>query len=66
MKDETDIQRHRQRLDQLDRAREKDAQSDIIVEFPRRLLIRSPDGHYWAVTANNSGVLVTTDMGTSL
>ena len=41
-------------------------QADVVVETPRRLMLRSPDGHYWALTVSNAGALGTVDMGTSL
>ncbi len=40
--------------------------SDAVIETPRRLMLRSPDGHYWALTVDNAGVLGTVDMGTAL
>jgi hypothetical protein len=40
--------------------------SDTVIETPRRLMLRSPDGHYWALTVSNAGVLGAVDMGTAL
>lgn len=39
---------------------------DVVVETPRRLLLRSPDGHYWAIAVTNAGALTATDVGTTL
>jgi hypothetical protein len=40
------------------------ADEDVRVDGGPRLLLRSPDGHYWSITVDNAGALVTTDVGT--
>lgn len=51
-------------LEQTDRSNQK-MDEDIIV-VTRRLILRSPDGHYWSVKVDNAGALGTTDLGTKL
>ena len=40
--------------------------SDAVIETPRRLMLRSPNGHYWALHVHDNGKIDTTDMGTEL
>jgi hypothetical protein len=39
---------------------------DVILGDGRRLILRSPNGHFWNVTVDNLGALTATDMGTTL
>ena len=41
------------------------ADEDVRVDGGRRLVLRSPDGHYWSITVDNAGALATTDIGTT-
>lgn len=61
-----DQDRLRQRQDETDRARARDAQADIVIEMPRRLFLRSEDGTYFAVSISNAGAVTTTNMGSKL
>lgn len=56
----------RGRLEDIRRDQQRANEEDIIVEHPRRLFLRSPNGHFWLLGVDNSGALTTTDMGTSL
>lgn len=38
----------------------------IIIDSNTLLAIKSADGHYWGLTVNNAGALITTDLGTTL
>lgn len=58
-----DTGRLRQRADQTDRERTRDLKSDVVIEDPRRLFLRSPDGTYFALSIDNAGVLSATNMG---
>ncbi len=41
-----------------------DTTEDLIVDnSDAGLVLKSPDGHYWRFQVNNSGALVTTDLG---
>ena len=41
-----------------------DTTDDIIIDdSDSGLVLKSPDGHYWRFQVNNSGALVTTDLG---
>ena len=51
--------------DQRKRQRQQE-DGDVIVEYPLRLMLRSPHGTFWAVTVDDSGALSTVNMGTSL
>ena len=44
---------------------DRDAE-DVVIETPRRLLLRSPNGTYWSIGVTNAGVLTATNVGTSL
>lgn len=39
---------------------------DVIMGDGRRLILRSPNGHFWNVTVDNAGALSAVDMGTAL
>jgi hypothetical protein len=40
---------------------------DIAIDDDTKgLILKSPDGHYWRITVDNTGALDTTDIGTSL
>lgn len=60
-----DNDRLRQRADASDRTRSRDNQADVVIEDPRRLFLRSPNGTYFAVTVNDAGALSTVNMGTN-
>lgn len=63
------IQNERQLRDQLQQLRQEQQRTneeDVIIEHPRRLMLRSPDGHFWLLGVDNAGALTTTDMGTTL
>lgn len=61
-----DIQLLKSRVDRAERASSDADQTDVVIEYPRRLMLRSPNGHFWAIGVDNAGALTTTDMGTSL
>jgi hypothetical protein len=39
--------------------------SDVLIGDGKRLILRSPDGHFWQLDVDNAGVLATTDLGTT-
>lgn len=43
----------------LDRA----AGEDVVIDDVRRLLLRSPNGTFWAITVDDAGGLATVNMG---
>lgn len=49
-----------------DRQRRVDIEADQIFEHPRRLILRSENGHYWQLTVDNAGALHTTDLGSAV
>jgi hypothetical protein len=53
-------------LAEHDRRLRRAENEDVIIGDGRRLILRSPNGHFWNVTVSNAGVLSATDMGTSL
>lgn len=61
-----DLQRQRDRLDSADRKRRQDVEGDVVIDGPRRLLLRSPNGTYFSIGVSDAGVLTTTNMGTRL
>ena len=40
-----------------------DGATDHVFEAPAGPVLRSPDGHYWRVSVDNTGALVTADLG---
>lgn len=38
----------------------------VVIESPRKLLLRSPNGHYWDVQISNAGTVTLVDIGTEL
>jgi hypothetical protein len=42
------------------------AQEDVVIDNARRLMLRSPNGTYWAITVSDAGALSTVNMGASL
>lgn len=50
-------------LTMRDRQRRVDNAADQIFEHPRRLILRSPNGHHWHVTVSDAGAIATTDLG---
>ena len=59
------------RLDNTEKTADRAAQQaqralegDVVAVDPRRLILRSPDGHFWSVTVDDAGVLGTVDLGT--
>ncbi|MCP3735619.1 hypothetical protein M9979_12120 [Sphingomonas sp. RP10(2022)] len=57
--------RLRQRLDEGDRARSRAKREDVVIEDPRRLFLRSPNGTYFGITVSDAGVLTATNMGSN-
>lgn len=53
-------------LDEQARDIRKIAEEDVMLSDERRLVLRSPDGHFWSLGVDNSGALTTTDLGTTL
>lgn len=53
-------------LEGIRRDQQRQNEEDVIIEHPRRLFLRSSDGHFWLLGVDNTGALTTTDMGTSL
>lgn len=49
-----------------DRDIRRSAEEDVLIGDTRRLILRSPNGHYWSVTVTDAGALATTDLGTEL
>lgn len=44
----------------------RDGSDDVIVDQDDKgVVLQSPDGHFWRITVNNSGVLSTADLGTT-
>lgn len=49
-----------------DRQRTLDIEADQLFEHPRRLILRSPDGHYWQLSVDDTGSLQTVDLGAAV
>lgn len=59
---------HLLRVDQERAKRQgrRDAERDVIIVNDRRLILQSPNGHFWEITVDNAGALAGVDLGTSL
>lgn len=60
----TDPRQVREEMDRMRRNQRDQNEGDVIIEYPRRLLLRSPNGKYWAISVSNAGVLSASDAGT--
>lgn len=56
----------RSALADMDRRLAGAENNDVLIGDGRRLIIRSPNGHFWNVGVSDAGALVITDLGTSL
>jgi hypothetical protein len=54
----------REELGRSNRRQRALEQDDIVVEHPRRIVLRSPNGHYWAISIHDDGTLAASDVGT--
>lgn len=61
-----DVSDLRRQVDRGNEAARRHQQEDVLIDGDRRLKLRSPNGHFWAVTVNNAGALATVDLGTEL
>ncbi len=61
-----DLRTAERRLSATDARVRAATEADVVIDGPRRLMLRSPDGTYWAVSVDNAGALATTNMGTTL
>lgn len=52
-------------IDDMRRDTRRRDQEDILIDGTRRILLRSPDGHYWSLGASDAGALTLTDVGTA-
>lgn len=59
-------ERNRVRTEEANRRQRNAAMEDLIVEVPRLLKLRSPNGTYFALHVDDAGVLSTVNMGSSL
>jgi hypothetical protein len=60
-----DTNRLRQRVDAGDKALDRSKREDVVVEDPRRLFLRSPNGTYWQISVTDAGAITATNMGTN-
>lgn len=60
-----DTNRLRQRADATDRARDREKREDVVIEDPRRLFLRSPNGTYFGISVTDAGVVTATNMGSN-
>ena len=44
----------------------KATDDDVIIGDGRRLIVRSPNGHFWSITVSDAGVIAATDLGTTV
>jgi hypothetical protein len=63
--DQVDRQTRAKFADQ-DRRLRQAVEDDVIIGDGRRLIIRSPNGHFWNIGVSDAGAITVTDMGTTL
>jgi hypothetical protein len=61
-----DERRARAALDDHEQRLRQAEDNDVLIGDGRRLIVRSPNGHFWNLTVNNAGVISATDMGTTV
>ena len=52
--------------ERLQRDQRQAAEADVVIDGPRALKLRSPNGTYYALVVDDAGVLSTVNVGTSL
>lgn len=62
----TDIRSLNDKFDRQSRANRAAAEADVIADNGRRIMVRSPNGHYWSITVSDAGVVSAVDQGTTL
>jgi hypothetical protein len=50
-------------LDEHSRRLRRAEDNDVLIGDGRRLIVRSPNGHFWNITVDDAGVIAATDMG---
>lgn len=58
-----DFDRVRREGEETARSVERLQGEDVVIEFPRRLKLRSPDGTYWILGVDDTGALTTENAG---
>lgn len=56
----------RQEIDRLSRDQRRSGSQPLVITEDRPLFIRSPDGTYWRLQVDNTGVLSTANVGATL
>lgn len=54
----------RQEIHRLDQERRVADERDVVIQHPRRLTLRSPNGHFWSVQISDTGAISAVDIGT--
>jgi len=63
---EKDVRRLDIKRAENDRRARNSELEDIIVDSGRKLILRSPNGHFWSIGVSNAGAFTATDLGTTL
>ncbi|TKD50579.1 hypothetical protein [Sphingomonas baiyangensis] len=58
-----DMEREKRRVDNLERKQRQAQDEDVILDGDRRLVLRSPDGSYWALTVSDAGAVAARPIG---
>lgn len=61
-----DVHLLRVRQDRAGRERRRDAERDVVIMNERRLILQSPNGHFWEIAVDDTGAVVGVDLGASL
>lgn len=61
-----DVRSLQTQLDRTSRDLAAQGVEDVVIDNARRLLLRSPNGTYFAIGVTDAGVLTATNVGTSL
>lgn len=63
---EMDPRKLRDRILILEQKLDRLTKEDVVIDGARVIKVRSPNGHYWALTTTDAGALVLVDKGTTL
>jgi hypothetical protein len=52
-------------IDEHDRKLKRLERDDVLIGDGKRLIVRSPNGHFWNITVDDTGLIAATDLGAS-
>ena len=62
----TDMRSLNSKFERQQRANRAQQEADVVTDNGRRIMVRSPNGHYWSIAVSDAGVVSAVDQGTTL